>query len=96
MVEEKYICPVCGFESNGSGLCPLCDETLEKVCACGSGKFTIECCGPEQENKEAKKEEELIKAEVAGEALSELAAEDEKKLKEEEELLNPEKIEEEE
>ncbi|MCX6746168.1 MAG: hypothetical protein NTX00_04110 [Candidatus Parcubacteria bacterium] len=96
MVEEKYICPVCGFESNGSGLCPLCDETLEKVCACGSGKFTIECCGPEQENKEAKKKEALIKAEVAGETLTEMAKEDAIKQKEEEELAKVEEIKEEE
>jgi len=93
MVEEKYVCPFCGFESSGAGLCPSCDENLEKICSCGSGKFSADCCGAATE--EEKKSEELIKAEVAGEALKEIAKEDEEKIKEEEELAKVEEIKEE-
>ena len=85
MLEEKFVCPFCGFESNGAGICPTCDENLEKVCYCGSGKFSADCCGDSQEDK---KNEELIKAEVAGETLKELAEKEEKELKEEQELEN--------
>ncbi|MCX6743616.1 MAG: hypothetical protein NT116_05270 [Candidatus Parcubacteria bacterium] len=94
MTEEKYICPFCGFESSGAGLCPTCDENLQRVCFCGSGKFSIDCC--DAVTAEEKKSEELIKAEVAGEALTEIAKEDEKKIKEEEELAKVEEIKEEE
>lgn len=76
MVEQKFICPFCGFESNGPGLCPTCDETLNKVCNCGSGKFAAECCGS---NDEDTSDEELIKAEITTETLSEIAQEDQKK-----------------
>ena len=93
MTEEKYICPFCGFESSGAGLCPSCDENLQRVCFCGSGKFSIDCC--DAATAEEKKSEELIKAEVAGEALTEIAKEDEKKIKEEEELAKVEEIKEE-
>jgi len=93
MLEEKFVCPFCGFESNGSGLCPTCDKNLEKVCYCGSGKFSADCCGAATE--EEKKTEELIKAEVSSEALTEIAKEDEAKLKEEEELANVKPIDEE-
>jgi hypothetical protein len=86
MIQEKFVCPFCGFESNGAGLCPTCDENLQKVCYCGSGKFAIDCCGQNEEESEDLKDEELIKAEVAGEALTELAKEEAAKLKEEEEL----------
>jgi predicted amidophosphoribosyltransferase len=93
MLEEKFVCPFCGFESNGPGLCPTCDKNLEKVCHCGSGKFSADCCGASTE--EEKKTEELIKAEVSGEALTEIAKEDEEKLKEEEELANVKPVDEE-
>jgi len=94
MIEEKYVCPFCGFESNGAGLCPTCDKNLEKVCSCGSGKFSVECCNPEA-TLEEKKAEELIKAEVTSETLQELAKEDELKQKEEEELAKIEEVKEE-
>ncbi|MFA5188988.1 MAG: hypothetical protein WC460_06525 [Patescibacteria group bacterium] len=94
MIEEKYVCPFCGFESSGAGMCPTCDENLRKVCFCGSGKFSADCCGAL--TAEEKKSEELIKAEVAGEALSEIAKEDEKKIKEEEELAKVEEMKEDE
>lgn len=94
MVEEKYVCPFCGFESNGAGLCPTCDQNLEKVCYCGSGKFSADCCGAVTE--EDKKAEELIKAEVASETLQELAKKEEAELKEEEELAKVKEIDEEE
>jgi hypothetical protein len=93
MLEEKFVCPFCGFESNGAGLCPSCDENLEKVCYCGSGKFSANCCGAN--TKEDTQAEEMIKAEVAGEALKELAAEDEEELKEEEELAKVKEVDEE-
>jgi len=93
MLEEKFVCPFCGFESNGAGLCPTCDENLQKVCYCGSGKFSADCCGAKSE--EDTKSEELIKAEVAGESLKELAAKEEAELKEEEELAKIEEIDEE-
>ena len=91
MVQEKYICPFCSFESNGAGVCPTCDESLQKVCNCGSGKFAADCCKTniEQPDQQA---EEMIKAEVSGEALTEIAQEDEKKIKEEEELENVEEV----
>jgi len=92
MLQEKYICPFCGFESNGAGLCPTCDKNLEKVCYCGSGKFSADCCHSAEETDN--KEEELIKAEVAGEALTEIAQEEEKKVKEEEELAKVKEIDE--
>lgn len=88
MVDQKFICPFCGFESSGAGICPNCDENLEKVCHCGSGKFSSQCCREENSSAEEKKAEELIKAEVSGEALSEIAEEDKKKLEEEAELEN--------
>ena len=94
MLEQKFICPICGFESNGAGICPTCDENLEKVCHCGSGKFASECCGS-NDDQEEKKSEELIKAEVAGETLTEMAKEDEIKQKEEDELANVEEVKEE-
>ena len=94
MLKEKYVCPMCGFESNGSGLCPTCDENLQLVCNCGSNKFSSDCCGS-QENEEDKKSEELIKAEVSGEALTEIAEEDRKKQEEEEELAKVEEVNEE-
>ena len=93
MIEEKFVCPCCGFESNGAGICPSCDEDLQKVCACGSGKFSAECCS-ETESAETKKEEDLIKAEVASEALSEIAEENKKRLEEEQELENVKEVEE--
>ena len=93
MIQQKYTCPICGFESNGPGLCPTCDDCLEKVCLCGSGKFSSECCKEEEEEKpDEKKAEELIKAEVSGEALKEKAEEDVKKTQEEEELENVEEV----
>jgi len=94
MVEQKYVCPVCGFESNGPGLCPSCDDNLQKVCHCGSGKFSADCCG-EQDSAEDKTQEEMIKAEVTGETLTEMAKEDEQKQKEEDELANVEEVKEE-
>lgn len=94
MIEQKFVCPFCGFESNGPGVCPTCDETLNKVCNCGSGKFAAECCG-ENETEEDKTAEELIKAEVTGETLSEIAEAEQKKLEEEAELANVEEIKEE-
>ena len=92
MIDAKFVCPFCGFESSGPGLCPTCDDNLEKVCACGSGKFSLDCCGANEE--ETDNSENLIKAEVAGESLKEIAAEDEAKLKEEEDLANVKEIDE--
>lgn len=92
MLEEKFVCPFCGFESNGAGLCPTCDENLEKVCYCGSGRFSADCCGAKEEDT---KSEELIKAEVAGETLKELVAKEAEELKEEEELAKIKEIDEE-
>ncbi|MBD3359973.1 MAG: hypothetical protein GF365_04695 [Candidatus Buchananbacteria bacterium] len=89
MIEKKFVCPFCGFESNGPGLCPTCDETLNKVCNCGSGKFAAECCGADDDDTS---DEELIKAEVTTETLSEIVQEDQKKLEEEEELANVEEV----
>ncbi len=93
MLEQKFVCPLCGFESNGAGLCPMCDENLVKVCNCGSGKFAADCCGADLD--EDKTAEELIKAEVAGESLTEMAKEDEEKQREEDELANVEEVKEE-
>jgi len=95
MIEQKYVCPYCGFESNGSGLCPTCDQNLQKVCNCGSGKFSADCCGETPTEPEEKTAEELIKAEVAGETLTEMAEEDKKKQEEEDELANVEEVKEE-
>lgn len=92
MIDQKFVCPFCGFESNGAGLCPSCDETLQKVCYCGSGKFSADCCNANSE--EDTKAEEIIKAEVAGEALKELADKEEE-LKEEEELARVKEVDEE-
>lgn len=92
MIDTKFVCPFCGFESNGSGLCPTCDKNLEKVCACGSGKFSLDCCGATEE--EDYKAEDMIKAEVAGEAIKEIAEKDEEKLQEEEELANVKEVDE--
>ncbi|MFC1598701.1 hypothetical protein ACFL2U_01690 [Patescibacteria group bacterium] len=92
MVEEKFVCPFCGFESNGAGLCPTCDQNLQKVCNCGSDKFSTDCCGETPAEPEDKTAEELIKAEVSGESLTELAKEDIKKQEEEEELKNVEEV----
>ena len=83
MIQEKFVCPFCGFESNGAGLCPTCDENLQKVCHCGSGKFSADCC---QLSEEPDESEKLIQAEVTGETLKEIAEKDEEELKEEEEL----------
>jgi hypothetical protein len=95
MIQEKFVCPFCGFESNGAGLCPTCDENLQKVCYCGSGKFSIDCCGTNEEEAAGLKEEELIKAEVAGEALTELAKKEAAERKEEEELAKIKEVDEE-
>jgi len=92
MIEQKFTCPFCGFESNGPGLCPTCDKNLEKVCHCGSGKFSSDCCQALEENKEDKTAEDLIKAEVSGEALKEKVSEDAEKQKEEDELANVEEV----
>ena len=91
MIQQKYVCPICGFESNGAGLCPLCDDNLVKVCHCGSGEFSADCCNL-ADNSEDKTAEELIKAEVASETLSEIAKEDEAKQKEEDELAKVEEV----
>ena len=64
MVEEKFICPVCNFESNGPGLCPVCDENLQRVCNCGSGKFATECCTLDNQQST---NEERVAAEVKAE-----------------------------
>jgi hypothetical protein len=93
MIDEKFVCPFCGFESNGAGICPTCDKNLEKVCYCGSGKFSAACCGAK--SAEETRAEELIKAEVAGETLKELAEKEEAELKEEEELAKVKEIDEE-
>jgi hypothetical protein len=90
MLEEKYVCPFCGFESNGPGVCPTCDEVLEKECLCKTGKFSSECC--EEEPEEIEKKEKIIKAEIAAESLSELAEQEKKKAGEEAELENVEPI----
>jgi len=90
MAEEKYICPFCGFESNGAGICPTCDEMLEKICSCGSGKFSADCCGAKPE--EEKEKEKLMEAELSTEALAEIA----KEQPEEEEEVQEEKPEEDE
>ena len=92
MIQEKFVCPYCGFESNGAGLCPTCDENLQKVCHCGSGKFSADCCQLEEKPDESEK---LIQAEVAGESLKELAEKEEQELKEEEELAKVKEVDEE-
>jgi len=92
MIQQKFVCPDCGFESNGPGLCPTCDTNLQKVCNCGSGKFSSDCCA-NGDTEEEKTDEEMIKAEVTGETLSEMAEEDKKKQEEEEELKNVEEVE---
>lgn len=92
MIQEKFVCPFCGFESNGAGICPSCDENLQKVCHCGSGKFSSDCCGSTEEDNKA---EEMIKAEVAGESLKELAEKEEKELQEEEDLAQVKEVNEE-
>jgi hypothetical protein len=92
MIEQKFVCAMCGFESNGPGLCPTCDDNLVRVCHCGSGKFSLDCCGEKKEEPEEKTAEELIKAEVSGEALKQKAEEDVKKTQEEEELENVEEV----
>lgn len=93
MIDQKYICPVCSFESNGPGLCPTCDENLNLVCYCGSGKFSSDCCGEKEKTDEEKKAEELIKAEVTEEAVKEKAEHDVAEQKEEEELEKVEEVE---
>lgn len=91
MVKEKFVCPYCSFESNGAGLCPTCDENLQKVCHCGSEKFAADCCGSNDSTQDTNNEE-LIKAEVTSETLTEMAKEDEIKQKEEDELANVEEV----
>lgn len=44
MQDQKWICPICNFDSHASGECPLDEEPLKKVCECGSGKYALECC----------------------------------------------------
>jgi hypothetical protein len=92
MVEQKFVCPFCGFESNGAGLCPTCDQNLQIVCNCGSGKFSIDCCGDGLVEPEDKQAESLIKAEVTGEAITEIAEQDKKMTEEEDELENVEEV----
>lgn len=76
MVNQKYVCPFCGFESNGSGECPTCEESLELVCHCGSGKFSKDCCGAEEVEEELQTE-----AQVAEEVESESSKERQEELK---------------
>lgn len=40
--KSQYKCQSCGSSSEESGNC--CGGDKEKVCSCGSGKFTKECC----------------------------------------------------
>ncbi|MDD5341427.1 MAG: hypothetical protein PHC97_03270 [Patescibacteria group bacterium] len=87
MSEIKFVCPFCGFESNGAGVCPTCDEVLEKRCLCQTGDFSNKCCEEEAENGE-KNKEKLMEAELSSENLSEIVQRAKKKAEEEAELEN--------
>ncbi len=86
MSEVKFVCPFCGFESNGAGVCPSCDEILEKRCLCNTGDFESKCC--EEETEEGTGEEKIMEAELSAENLSEMAKEAKKKAEEEAEMEN--------
>jgi len=68
-IEIKYKCPICGYESNAPGLCPTDDENMQKLCHCGSGKYSLDCCELIKEVPEEK--EELAAAEVKAEEMAE-------------------------
>lgn len=91
MSETKFTCPFCGFESNGAGVCPTCDQILEKQCLCQTGNFSNKCCEEEPETKDGTKEK-LMEAELGAENLSEIAQQAKKKAEEEAELENVEPI----
>ena len=82
MIEEKWICPTCGFESNGPGLCPTCDENLKRVCDCGSGKYATECCAIAQPAENEAQIAAEVKAEDLEERLAAAETEEEEDLKE--------------
>lgn len=77
--DQKFRCTVCGFESNGPGECPTDDEVLQRVCDCGSEKYSLECC----EVDSGSSDEQAIEAEVKAEDLEERVSEAE--IEEEEE-----------
>lgn len=88
MSEVKFVCPFCGFESNGAGVCPTCDELLEKQCLCKTGNFSNKCCEEEEEEEREENAEKIMEAELSAENLSEMATEAKKKAEEEAELEN--------
>jgi len=90
MSEAKFVCPFCGFESNGAGVCPTCDEVLEKECLCKTGDFSNKCC--EEDEEEADDNEKMMEAELSAENLSEMAKAAKKKAEEEAELENVEPV----
>ena len=92
MIDSKFVCPFCGFESSGPGLCPTCDDNLEKVCASVLVSFPWTVVAPTK--KKLIIARTLLRQEVAGESLKEIAAEDEAKLKEEEDLASVKEIDE--
>ncbi len=63
--DQKWTCPICGFDSHASGECPVDEEPLKKVCECGSGKYALECCEAEEkeDTKEIEKEVEEFNVE---------------------------------
>ena len=91
MSEIKFVCPFCGFESNGAGVCPTCDEILEKRCLCQTGDFSTKCCEEEPETEDETKEK-IMAAELSAENLSEIAEQAKKKAEEEAELENIEPV----
>jgi hypothetical protein len=92
MSEIKFVCPFCGFESNGAGVCPTCDEILEKQCLCKTGNFSNKCCEEEPEEVEEEKNEKIMEAELGAENLSEIAQQAKKKAEEEAELENTKEV----
>lgn len=39
---EQYKCATCGAESDAPG--EHCNVPMDKMCACGSGNFSKDCC----------------------------------------------------
>ena len=67
-IEVKYKCPICGFESNAPGVCPTDDENMQKLCYCGSGKYSTDCCSLYDKSNE---NEKLVEAEAKADELEE-------------------------
>ena len=57
--DQKWVCPICGYDSHASGECPRDEEPLKKVCECGSGKYALDCCEAEEKEDVSEIEKEV-------------------------------------